>query len=351
MSDSSKLVTRSELISRRSKLREDKCTIGFTSGVFDLVHAGHVQYLEEASQLCDELWVGVNSDSSVRNLKGALRPIIGESERVRVLAGLSSVAAVFLFNEANNNQNITLLEPDIYIKAGDYSRDKLSSAVLVEEYGGRVELVSLAQGLSTSSIIDTILTRHGMHGATCDTAPVYEKRPAVFLDRDGTLNKHIEYLHEPEKFELLPEVLPGLQMLQDAGYRLVVVTNQAGIGMGYFTVEDFYRVNKELLKSVSAANIRIDKIYFSPYSKSDNTPCRKPETGMIDRAVQELNIDLERSFVIGDTTTDMQLAANAGCKGILVETGFAGKDGVYGPEGFLRAPNVLEAAQLILETS
>jgi len=341
-------VTRDQLISLCEGLRAQQKVVGYTSGVFDLLHAGHVDYLQRARLECNVLIAGVNSDSSVQALKGNKRPIIGQEERARVVAGLASVDYVFIFDDANNNQNIELLKPDIYFKAGDYEVKSLSSAKIVQSYGGRVSIIPALAGLSTSHIIDRIVERYGSEHPQLASSVTYEKAPAVFLDRDGTINEHVEYLHEPEKFKLIPGVFEGIKKFQEAGYRIVIVTNQAGIGLGYFSKEDFYKVNKELLKAASRSGVSIDKVYFSPYSKADGTKCRKPETGMIDRAVKDLNLDLEKSVVIGDMTSDVQLGRNAGCYTVLVKTGMKGEDGIYDVQADFVAENMAAAAEHVL---
>jgi rfaE bifunctional protein nucleotidyltransferase chain/domain len=320
--------------------------VGFTSGVFDLVHPGHVAYLENARLECDILVVGVNSDRSVRENKGELRPICGEAERSAVIAGLGSVDYVFVFDERNNNKNIEILRPDVYLKAGDYDRSKLSSAGIVEAYGGRVVFVPFADGHGTTGIIDRIA---GRYGAVCEPTPLGQLRPAVFLDRDGTLNEHVEYIHEVEKFRLIPGVLAALKRLKDHGFRLIVVTNQPGIGMGYFTKEDFFRVNRELLKAVRAEGVTLDRVYFCPHSDNDRCACRKPGTLLVERAVRELNIDLTRSFVVGDTTGDVELARRAGCRSILVRTGLGGADGHFAAVADHVAENLTGAAEHIVQ--
>jgi len=343
-----KLSARKDLTALCSQLRKEKRVIGYTSGVFDLLHAGHVDYLEKARAQCDFLIAGVNSDASVRTLKGVKRPVISEDQRATVLAALSCIDSVFVFDEANNNKNIELLKPDIYFKAGDYEVSKLSSAKIVQAYGGRVSIIPALEGLSTSTIIDRIVERFGEQYPQLVSSVKYEKAPAVFLDRDGTINEHVEYLHEPEKFKLIPGVFEGIKKFQDAGYRIVIVTNQAGIGLGYFSREDFYRVNKELLKAASKAGVNIDRVYFSPYSKADGTNCRKPATGMIDKALNDLNLDLKGSVVIGDMTSDILLGKNAGCYTILVKTGMKGEDGIYQVEPDYVAGSLLEAADHFL---
>ena len=294
------------------------------------------------------LVVGVNSDASVKRLKGELRPVCDETHRARVVAGLRSVDHVFVFGEQNNHENIRLLRPDVYLKAGDYTKDTLTSTPLVEAYGGEVVIVPFASGYSSTAIIDRIAAHHDATAQMAGPPADPESRPAIFLDRDGTICEHVEYLHEPEKFVLLPHAIEGLRRLREAGYRLVVVTNQPGIGMGYFTKEDFFRVNKEMLRQLSAGGVMMDRIYYSPYGKAEGASCRKPGTGMIDRARVDLNVDVPRSWVIGDMTSDVQLARNAGCSAVLVRTGQGGGDDLHEVTPDLVASDLLDAAEQIL---
>ncbi len=344
-----KILDREEIIKKSTGLRSEGKKIGFTSGVFDILHPGHVDYLEKAKSHCDVLVIGLNADSSVKKLgKGDLRPVNDAEARAAVLAGLSAVDFIFIFEESNNNTNIELLKPDVYLKAGDYTKDKLSSAPIVESYGGRVEIIPFLKGYSTTDTIGKIVDHYGLQMAAYVEKEAPERKPAVFLDRDGTICKHVDYLHEPEKFEFLPDALEGMKMFADAGYRVVIVTNQPGIGMGYFTKEDFYRVNKEMLKGCAGAGVMVDKIYFSPYSKADATACRKPGTALLDRAVEDLNLDLRASVVIGDMTSDVQLANNAGCHSVLVLTGQAGADKLYDAKPEYTATSLKDAAEQFL---
>ena len=320
------VISRDEVVRLREEYRGSGKTVGFTSGVFDLVHAGHVEYLEDAKSRVDVLIVGVNSDSSVRTNKGDARPIVSEAQRAEVVAGLRSVDHVFIFSELNNNENVLKIRPDVYLKAGDYSSDKLSSKQLVESYGGRVELVPFREGLSTTSIIKKISAASLLEEGP---AMPHRRAPAVFVDRDGTINEHIEYLSDPAKFKVIPNSFKALKRIQDLGYRIIIVTNQPGIGLGYFSKEEFFAVNREMMKQASLAGCALDKIYFCPHSKSEKCPCRKPEPYFMKRAEEELNVDVAKSFVIGDMTSDVQLAKNAGCKGILVKTGRGGDDGMF----------------------
>ncbi len=344
-----KIRSLSELIEILSSHRSQKKTIGFTSGVFDLLHPGHVQYLSEARRACDVLIVGINSDASVKALKGDKRPICSEQERAEVLAGLAAVDYVFVFSEPNNNKNIELLKPDLYIKAGDYDKSALSSAKLVESYGGKVLIVPFKEGYSSSALIERVLDVNGKNITIAPEGfPTYEKAPAIFLDRDGTINEHVEYLHEVSKFKLIPGVLEALRDLKQKGFRLVIVTNQPGIGVGYFSKEDFFKVNREFLKACNKAGVNIDRVYFCPHSRADNCNCRKPNIGMLQRAVADLNIDLSGSFMIGDMTSDLKAGKDAGCRAVLVKTGQGGTDGLFDIKPDCTAANLSEAARWIL---
>jgi rfaE bifunctional protein nucleotidyltransferase chain/domain len=339
-----KILTREEAAKLSADCRASGQRVGFTSGVFDILHPGHVEYLEDARRRVDVLFVGLNADVSVKANKGDSRPICTQDERALVLAGLAAVDHVFIFDERNNNTNVELLRPSLYLKAGDYSEEKLSSKSIVESHGGRVELVPFKAGHSTTSVIERIQLK-----SVCDAGEVikYDQRPAVFLDRDGTINEHFEYLSEVNKFKELPGAYKAIKDLSDMGFRIVVVTNQPGIGLGYFTREDFYAVTREMMRRGSAEGCAFDKIYFCPHSKADKCQCRKPSRWFLDRAEKELNVDLAKSYVIGDMTSDVQLGINAGCQTILLKTGRGGDDGMYQVEPDYVAADLANAATWI----
>lgn len=321
-------------------------TVGFTSGNFDILHPGHIEILTEAKRCCDILVVGVNSDSSVRLYKDSIRPIQGERDRASIVAALKVVDYTFIFNERSNKENILSLKPDLYIKGGEYGAGTLTSAPLVESYGGKVHLISMKSGYSTTGVINRI---GGLLRITGYDGGVPEPRPAAFLDRDGTLIRLVEYLSESEKVELLDSVIEGLQLLQRNGYRLVIVTNQQGIGLGYFSKEDFYKVMLRFFELVSPHGITIDKVYFSAETNSSTSRWRKPAIGMFEVAVKELNLIVDKSFVIGDASLDMEFARNAGLPGVLVRTGKMEKyvDNVRDIEGttYEVAPDFLRAVE------
>lgn len=352
---SSDVMTIEQKITSRERLHELIPTlaaqgkrVAYTSGVFDLLHPGHVDYLEQAKALCDILVVGINSDASVKSNKGELRPICGEQDRAQIVAALASVDYVFLFDEKNNNTNIELLKPQLYIKAGDYAKSSLSSAPLVEKYGGEVKLIQLKTSHSSSKIINKISAQALQGLIVPEELPASDPKPTVFLDRDGTINEEVYYLHEPSKLKLLPGAMEALKKLKQAGFNLVMVTNQPGIGLGYFTKEDFYQVTRALFGMLAKEQIKFSKIYFCPHSESEMCECRKPNDGMLKRARSELSVDWKRSFVVGDMTSDVQMGLAAGVRAILVETGSAGSDGKCKVTPTARVADLLEAADYII---
>ena len=139
-----------------NELRRQGNKIVFTNGCFDIIHAGHVRYLTAAKNFGDVLIVGLNTDESVRKLKGASRPINNQADRAEVLLGLKAVDHVIFFGETTAENLIAEVKPDIYVKGGDYTLETLPEAKIVQSYGGKVELVNLVVGKSTTNIIDKI---------------------------------------------------------------------------------------------------------------------------------------------------------------------------------------------------
>ena len=286
--------------------------IGFTCGSFDVLHAGHVQYLAAARSLCDRLLVAVNSDESIRRYKSPLRPINPEDQRMYVVAGLASVDAVTRMDDDRPLRLIERWKPDLYIKGGDYSVDGLRSGDAVRAYGGAVEVIRPEFETSSTRMFERISLLE-THVAPLP-APAQTMRALALLDRDGTLIHNIPFLHDPAQVELLPGVAEGLKRLQDAGVALAVVSNQQGIGLGYFTVQDFIAVNQAMFRQLSPHGIKISRVYFCPHSLAEDCACRKPAPAMIERALRDFKMPADRAFVIGDTAADLEAGAAAGCR-------------------------------------
>jgi len=150
-----------ELINIRIELKKQNKKVVFTNGVFDLLHTGHVDYLTKAKQKGDVLIVAVNSDLSVKKIKGELRPIVPQDERAFIISSLKPVDYVFLFNEETPYEVIKQLVPDVLIKGADWDIDKIVGKDVVEANGGKVETIQFVNDSSTTNIIKTVIERFG----------------------------------------------------------------------------------------------------------------------------------------------------------------------------------------------
>ena len=161
--------------------------------------------------------------------------------------------------------------------------------------------------------------------------PKYKR--AIFLDRDGTINIDTHYPHEVDQLSFIPRALEGIRLLSELDAHLVVVSNQAGIPLGIFTREEMSAFNQEILRQVLKAGGRLDAFYFSPFLEPKNLPpgetahaTTKPAPGMLLETVQDFSIDLSKSFIIGDKSSDIAAGNQVNCTTILVLTGKAGKE-------------------------
>lgn len=147
------------------------------------------------------------------------------------------------------------------------------------------------------------------------------KRRAVFLDRDGTIIEDVPYLFEPEKVRLIKGAGEAIKIFNRLAFMVVVVTNQSGVRRGYFKDADVAAIHGRLNSILDYEGARIDDYFYCPHEPQDGCACRKPETGMVDRAVNEYSLDVENSYVIGDKASDLWLANSVGATSILVRTG------------------------------
>jgi D-glycero-D-manno-heptose 1,7-bisphosphate phosphatase len=152
---------------------------------------------------------------------------------------------------------------------------------------------------------------------------------AVFLDRDGTINEEVNYLGDPALLKLTPGAAKAIHLLNAHKIPVIVITNQAGIARGYFNEAQMHSVHHALDLMLVADNAKIDAYYFCPHHPTagigeykTNCACRKPEPGMLHQAAQDLNLDLSKSYLVGDKLTDIQAGNLAGCQTVLVETGY-----------------------------
>jgi D-glycero-D-manno-heptose 1,7-bisphosphate phosphatase len=166
-----------------------------------------------------------------------------------------------------------------------------------------------------------------------------DKRPVVFLDRDGTLNKEVGYIRKLEDLELIPGAADAMRKLNAAGVAAILITNQSGAARGYYPEDHIKDLNDRLVKLLGENEARLDAVYYCPHlpdgavaEYTRNCQCRKPETGLCELAyVQVDGLDRERAYVVGDKSTDVDLAKNLQAKGLLVKTGYGQQvlDGKY----------------------
>lgn len=183
---------------------------------------------------------------------------------------------------------------------------------------------------------------------------------AIFLDRDGTINVEKNYLYRIDDFEFLPGVVDALKQLQRAGFMLIIITNQSGIARGYYTEKDFQKLNEWMVTQLKMQDVIIDQVYFCPhlpdaevekYRKDCN--CRKPKLGMFQQAIADYNIQLSKSYAIGDKIRDCAICEQTVCKGFLVgeneqpEIIEKVKDGGYERVGY--ANSLADATNIILQ--
>ncbi|MEW6221398.1 MAG: HAD family hydrolase [Thermodesulfobacteriota bacterium] len=184
-------------------------------------------------------------------------------------------------------------------------------------------------------------------------------RPAVFLDRDGTINEQMGYVNHPSRFVLLPGSVEGIRLLNEASWPVVVVTNQSGLARGYFPASCLEAVHRLLAEALNAGGARLDGLYVCPHHPEAKVAalrqacrCRKPRPGLLEQAAADLDLDLARSFMVGDRWSDLETAAAVGAQGILVLTGYGRGDLEFiGPAARVQpvhvAPDLLAAARWI----
>lgn len=154
-------------------------------------------------------------------------------------------------------------------------------------------------------------------------------RPAVFLDRDGTICEEMGYLNHISRLHIYPHAASAIRRLNDAGVPVIVVTNQSGVSRGFFPESLVQQVHQKITESLASSGAHLDGFYYCTHTRADECNCRKPLPGLLERAAREHAIDLGRSFVVGDRYVDVELAHAAGGRGVLVLTGYGSGDYEY----------------------
>jgi D,D-heptose 1,7-bisphosphate phosphatase len=144
------------------------------------------------------------------------------------------------------------------------------------------------------------------------------KNKTIFIDRDGTINVDVHYIDDPEKFEMYSGVGTGLRRLQENGYKIIVVTNQSGIGRGYFTEKQLSDIHSRMRQEFQKFSVTLDGIYYCPHHPDDRCNCRKPNTELFERAVNEHDVNIKKSFMLGDKILDICAGEKMGLRTVLI---------------------------------
>ncbi len=302
-----KIKTQKEIIRIVDNLKKEGKRIVTSNGSFDMLHAGHVRSLEEAKKQGDVLIVAVNSDSSVRLYKGPNRPIVPERERAEILSALAPVDYVALFDEINPKAILEKIKPHVHCNGSDWGKHCVEREV-VERHGGKIHVLRWTESRSTTDSIKRI-----------QEVSAKKDIRAVFLDRDGTINQDREgYTYTKKDFLFLPGVIPALKKFSKTGFTLIVITNQSGIGRGYYTEKDMRALHQWMISEVQKKGGRIDAIYHCPHTDVDGCICRKPKIDLFLRAAQDFGINLSKSWFVGDSDTDVIAGREANVRTIKI---------------------------------
>lgn len=175
-----------------------------------------------------------------------------------------------------------------------------------------------------------------------------EKHKAIFLDRDGTVIKEVNFLSTVEETELFPYTIEALQLLKDAGFLFFITTNQSGVARGHFDASAVKAIHAKIQNELKAKGLQIESFHFCPHMPDAGCRCRKPSTGMIEQACENFEIDLSESWMVGDKKLDIGMGFNAGTKTALVRTGYGEKhQNELDRQPDIIAENLLELAKTI----
>lgn len=284
-----------------SELKDNNSKIGCITGSFDLLHDGHKEAIKFSKENCDKLIVLVNSDQSIKKYKGPTRPIESENKRIENLNNLYNDCYFFLFDYLIPNILIEIIKPNIYFLSGEWVSSPVEKLV-IDKYGGEIKPHPTVIGESTTKYIHK------------DS----KSKRAIFLDRDGTINEDFGYIDSTEKIEIKKTNLDGLVKMAYLDFSIFVVTNQSGVSKGLFTEKKLKEINNHLVNVVHVNGGRIDKVYYDTSDSSNPSSFRKPNTGMVEKAVNEFGISLSKSWIIGDKDTDIELGKFTNLKTIYV---------------------------------
>lgn len=284
------------------ELRLKNTKIGAISGGFDVFHDGHKLALEFSSNQVEKLFVLVNSDKSISTYKGKLRPRNSYSQRVGLLDKNFPNNVYLKINELTPNKLLGKIKPDIYFISQEWSKSPVELKVL-SEFNCKIVPHPDVEGVSTTIILNEQV----------------KSNSAIFFDRDGTINKDFGYINKENMIEISEKNLVTLKKFSQLPYLLFIATNQSGVAKKIISRKEFFKINNQIVKKIQDYGGRIDKTYYDFSSSERPSKYRKPNIGMVLKAVKEFDISLVNSWVIGDKDSDIEMGKNANMRTILIK--------------------------------
>lgn len=334
----SKIKNVSELKKLIKKAKAKKQRIVALSGSFDILHTGHINSFKEAKSLGNILIILLNSDKSIKKYKGPKRPILKDKDRATILSAIEFIDYIVMFDDINPKKILQEIKPDIYCQGCDWGKFCVEKEA-VEKNGGEIHILKWEKGYSSSKLIQKILNAYSQ--------PTIK---AVFLDRDGTINENNpEYIHKIEDFRFKPKAIKGLKKFSESDYKLIIISNQSGIGRSMYTDKEVKKLHDWLISELARHKVKIDGIYYCPHKPEDNCACRKPKIGLLLKAVKDFDISLNDSWMIGDENKDVLAGKEANIKTIQIKNNSKIEKTNFLPNFF--ADDLLDAAEIILNKS
>ena len=240
----------------------------------------------------------------------------------------------------------------------DFEKDILANQVKI---GANIYAYHTPEYVKDVGTVDRInATVEELKSGLIQSKNLKNKQRAIFIDRDGTMNVSKGFISNADDLELIPGTIEAIKAINKSGALAIVITNQPVIARGECSFEELHNIHNKLKTLLGEKGAFVDDIFYCPHHPDKgfegevpelkfDCECRKPKTGMIDEAVDKYNIDLSKSYMVGDSTMDLELARNAGVKSVLVDTGFAGNDGKYDRSCDIEAKDLLDAVEKIIK--
>lgn len=283
-------------------LKKNKLTIGCITGSFDLLHEGHKYAIEHCKSKVDKLFVLLNSDDSIKKYKGPNRPVENQEIRIDKINSYDKDCYYFIFDNLIPNKFLEVIQPNIYFLSEEWSTSPVESLVL-DKTKTKITSHPFLPGFSTTNKVPKENISLG----------------AIFLDRDGTINEDLGYISEEKDLFISNENKIGLQNLAKLEFKIFIITNQSGVSKNYFSEATLLKLNKFLLNEIHGFGGRIDDVYYDTSSSDNPSINRKPNIGMVEKAVKEYKVALSKSWIIGDKATDIMTGKFSNMKTIYIE--------------------------------